>query len=143
MIEMPNVIRTVTRSTMVVQYQHFCAEQSFEPLSRSTLFRILEIREASQRKSLSGLDNTAADGSKAFQTMGDIAEQLVKAGVDKSWSTDVQATILAKTIDYTLDIFAPFGVPDCQFISNDPPRPQNNVESLPNALNMLWDTIQH
>ncbi len=61
-------------------------------------------------------------------------------------------TILAKTIDYTLDIFAPFDVPDCQFISNDPPRPhisndpprpQNNVESLPNALNMLWDTIQH
>jgi hypothetical protein len=34
------------------------------------------------------------------------------------------------------DIFATFDVPDCQFISNDPPRPQNNVESLPNALNM-------
>ncbi len=58
-------------------------------------------------------------------------------------STLSGTTILAKTIDYTLDIFAPFGVPDCQFISNDPPRPQNNVESLPNALNMLWDTIQH
>ena len=57
--------------------------------------------------------------------------------------SNFQPTILAKTIDYTLDIFAPFGVPDCQFISNDPPRPQNNVESLPNALNMLWDTIQH
>ncbi|CAB4021822.1 Transposon Tf2-6 poly, partial [Paramuricea clavata] len=89
-IEMPNVIRTVTRSTMVAQYQHFCAEQSFDPLSRSTLFRILEVREASQRKSLSGLDNTAVDGSKAFQTMIFIAEQLVNVGVDKSWSTDIE-----------------------------------------------------
>ncbi|KAK3751919.1 hypothetical protein QZH41_007935 [Actinostola sp. cb2023] len=60
-IEMPNVIRIVTRSTMVNQYQQFCDENAFEPLSRSTLFRILEVREASERKSLQGLDNTAAD----------------------------------------------------------------------------------
>ncbi len=32
-------------------------------------------------------------------------------------------TILAKTIDYTLIYLLPL---DCQFISNDPPRPQNS-----------------
>ena len=46
-ITMPNVIRKVTRSTMVKQYLQFCEEEQFEPLSRSTLFRILEVREAS------------------------------------------------------------------------------------------------
>ena len=45
-----------------------------EPLSRSTLFRILEVREASQRKSLQGLDNTAADGSAGFQMVKMIAQ---------------------------------------------------------------------
>ena len=59
---MPNVIRTVPRSTMIMQYlQHF-KEGSFEPASGSTLFRILEVREASPQKSLSGLDNIAAKG---------------------------------------------------------------------------------
>ena len=51
-IEMPNVVRTVTRSTMVTQYLEFCREDGFDPLSRATLFRILEIRVASQRNSL-------------------------------------------------------------------------------------------
>ena len=43
------VVRTVTRSTMVKQYQSFCEEEGFNPLSRSTLFKILDVREASQR----------------------------------------------------------------------------------------------
>ena len=85
-IEMPNVVRTVTRSTMVTQYLEFCREDGFDPLTRATLFRILEIREASQRKSLQGLDNTAADGSVAFMTMDEICERLVHFGVDMKWS---------------------------------------------------------
>ena len=43
-ITMPNVVRTVTRSTMVKQYQSFCEEEGFNPLSRSTLFKILDVR---------------------------------------------------------------------------------------------------
>ena len=88
-IEMPNVVRAVTRSTMVAQYLEFCNEGEFEPLSRATLFRILEIREASQRKSLQGLDNTAADGSVAFKTMDEICQRLVQFGVEMKWSQSV------------------------------------------------------
>ena len=51
-IEMPNVVRILTRSTMIEQYLDYCKEQCHEPLSRSTLFKILEVREASQSKSL-------------------------------------------------------------------------------------------
>ena len=83
---MPNVVRTVTRSTMVTQYLEFCRGDGFDPLSRATLFRILEIREASQRKSLQGLDNTVTDGSVAFMTMDEICERLVHFGVDMKWS---------------------------------------------------------
>ena len=57
---MPNVIRTVSRSTMIMQYLQHCKEETFEPASRSTFFCILEVREGSPQKSLSGLDNIAA-----------------------------------------------------------------------------------
>ena len=62
-IEIPNVVMTVTRFTMIEQYIKYCKENCHEPLSRSTLFEILEVREASQLKSLQGLDNTVADGA--------------------------------------------------------------------------------
>ena len=52
---MPNVIRAVTRSTMIAQYLELCQEKSFEDLSQATLYRILEVREASQRKALKSL----------------------------------------------------------------------------------------
>ena len=62
-IEMPNVVMTVTRFTMIEQYIMYCKENCHEPLSRSALFEILEVREASQLKSLQGLDNNVADGA--------------------------------------------------------------------------------
>ena len=69
---------------MVKQYLQFCEEEQFEPLSRSTLFRILEVREASQQKSLSGLDNTAADGSAGFAQLLRIVDELDQIGLAKN-----------------------------------------------------------
>ena len=92
-IEMPNVVRTVTRSTMISQYIQFCQKEECEPLSRSTLFKILEVREASQRKSLQGLDNTAANGSAAFQTVERIVYELEKGGLAKQWCTEVKGKL--------------------------------------------------
>ncbi len=89
-VSMPNVVRTVTRSTRVAQYLKYCKDEHFnKPLSRSTLFRILEVREASQRKSLQGLDNTAAEGMTAFQTLRSITNQLGEVGCSKTWSLDI------------------------------------------------------
>ena len=89
-IEMPNVVRTVTRSTMIEQYLEYCKEQCYEPLGRSTLFKILEVRKASQRKSLQGLDNTAADGAAGFHTIEILIETLEKGGMEKRWCLDVR-----------------------------------------------------
>ena len=95
---MPIVVRTVTRSTMIAQYLEFFDEDGFEPLSRATLFRILKIREASQRKSLQGLDNTAADGSVAFMTMDNICGRLVHFVVDMEWSQSVSKNRLQSAL---------------------------------------------
>ena len=93
--EIPNVIRTVTRSTMVNQYLKYCSDDSFEPLSRATLFRILQVREASGRKSLAGLDNTAADGASAVQALVSIVNGMVSFGAEKSWAINVEKRLLA------------------------------------------------
>ena len=87
---MPNIVRRVARSTMINQYFEFCKEDKFEPLSRSTLFKILEVREASQRKSLQGLDNIAADGAAGFQTVVRIIDDLEKGGGNKQWCNDAK-----------------------------------------------------
>ena len=89
-IKKPNVVRTVTRSTMISQYMQFCQEEKCEALSRSTLFGILEVREASQIKSLQGLDNTAADGSAGFQMVEMIVDNLEKGGLERQWCTEVK-----------------------------------------------------
>ena len=78
-LTMPNVIRTVTKSTLISEYQKHCTETEFSPLSRVTLFRILDVRAASQRESLHGLDNTAADGSSVFHSMENILNSLQQA----------------------------------------------------------------
>ena len=89
-IEMPNVVRTVTRSTMISQYLHFCQEEKCESLSGSTLFKILQVREASQRKSMQGLDNTAADGSAGFHTAEMIVDDLEKGGLNREWCAEIK-----------------------------------------------------
>ena len=87
---MLNVILTVTRSTMVSQYLQLCQEEDFEPLSRATLYRILEVREASQRKVLHGLDNVAADGATAFVSVLKITVELQNAGTDPDWCAGIK-----------------------------------------------------
>lgn len=84
-MEMPNVMHTVTLSTIINQYAQLCKGEKCEPLSHSMSFKILDVREASQRKSLQGLDNTAADGSAAFHTVEMIIDSLQKARLEKTW----------------------------------------------------------
>ena len=82
---MPNVVRTVGRSTMIELYFKQCREEEFHPLGRSTLYRILKVREASQRKSLQGLDNIAASGADGFDTMQKVVDILEESGANTKW----------------------------------------------------------
>ena len=73
---MPDVVRILTRPTMIEQYLEYCKERCHEPLCGSTLFKILDVCEASQSKSFQGSDNMAADGSAGFQTIETLVETL-------------------------------------------------------------------
>ena len=79
-ITMPNIVHTVTRATIIVQYVEHSQEEEFSPLSERTMYRVLKVREAYERKSLQGLDNIAADGAAAFVILEKIVYDL---GVEK------------------------------------------------------------
>ncbi|XP_038045558.1 uncharacterized protein LOC119720097 [Patiria miniata] len=68
-IEIPNVVRTVVVSRLVDLYQVYCHETGFTPLGRSSLFSITQVCAAAKKKSLSGLDNIAAEASEGFDAM--------------------------------------------------------------------------
>ena len=75
---------------MVKRYLQFCEEEQFEPLSHATLFRVLEVKEASQQKSLSGLDNIAADGSAWFERLDRIVDELSQIGLKKGIADELR-----------------------------------------------------
>ena len=116
-IEIPNMVRTVISSRIVSLYQSYCQENNFEPLGKSTLFAILKVGyyyrsdyrsfdiimliffmisfqacPASKKKSLSGLDNVATEGSLAFDALQNILEILGQKGIH----TIIKITPLSK-----------------------------------------------
>ena len=82
---MPNIVQTVARCTIINQYLGFCKEENFSPMSLATMWRVLEVQETSQRKSLKGHDNTAADGVDGFEALQKILDELEEVWVDKEW----------------------------------------------------------
>ncbi len=70
---------------MIELYFKQCREEEFHPLGRSTLYRILKVREASQRKSLQDLHNIAASGVDGFDTMQKVVDILEERGANTKW----------------------------------------------------------
>ena len=94
-IKIPNVIRTMVPERIVKQYQAYCADSGFKPLSRSTLLRILAVCPASTRKSLQGLDYVTSAGAQAFEDLADVVERLGDAGQGMGWAKDMQFRLQA------------------------------------------------
>ena len=94
-LTMSNVVRTLTRTTMINQYLKYCDEEMFSPLSTRTLYTILEVREASQRRSLQGLDNIATDGAAGFETLEKIVDELKSLGAESEWCVQSKTTFKA------------------------------------------------
>jgi hypothetical protein len=85
-IVVPNVIRTIIPERIVQQYQSFCSEAEFSPLSRSSLHRILSVCSASSRKSLQGIDNFKAAGAKAFDDLEELVDSIGDSEMGMSWA---------------------------------------------------------
>ena len=85
LVEVPNVIRTMIPQRIVRQYTQYCKETGFEAFSERTMLRVLNECKASTRKSLQGLDYSAADGARAFDELEGLVLQLGELGLGKEW----------------------------------------------------------
>jgi len=94
-LEILNVVRTVVASRLVKLYLSYCAETGFQPISRSTLFKILKICSASQKKSLAGLDSMQIDGVFAFASLKETADRLCTLGLKEERSKEIKCVIKA------------------------------------------------
>ena len=61
-----HAILTTKFSHTVCMYHESCKEMGYEPLSNSSLIRVLHAIKPSQRKCLAGLDDVTAAGMNAF-----------------------------------------------------------------------------
>ena len=70
------------------QYFQFCAETDFTPMSKRTLLRVLKVCSASVRKSLQGLDNFSAQGSKAFENLCETVDRIAEQEKSQAWAKE-------------------------------------------------------
>ena len=79
-MEIPDVVRTVCNSKIVEMYITYCEEVDFEPLGRTSLFKILKECAASKRTNLRGLDNITTSGIEGFDMLEELVTSLRDAG---------------------------------------------------------------
>lgn len=87
-LTIPNVVRVAYHSTLVAHYLAYCEETNFDPLSKSSLYKILSECPASRRTNLKGLDNIAADGNAAFESLITIISELEDQTIDNCLQTE-------------------------------------------------------
>ncbi|XP_062571122.1 uncharacterized protein LOC134233147 [Saccostrea cucullata] len=94
-IHIPDVVRTLIGSRIITCYLSYCKDTEFSPCSRSTLYSLLNRCAASQRKSLSGLDNTTADGISSFEKLVSVTESMESYGLQPTKSEDIMNRLRA------------------------------------------------
>ncbi|CAF1547066.1 unnamed protein product [Adineta ricciae] len=69
-ILIPHVVRVMMKTHIFQLYRRHCALTNYEePLSRSTVLRVLSACKMRQKKTLCGLDSFAVDGNAGFDTL--------------------------------------------------------------------------
>ena len=115
-ITIPAAIRTLIPSRIIQQYENYCAATDFQPLSKSTLHKIVSACAASQLKSLEGLDYITNDGAKAFDTLKQVADTLANNGADvgsvKDMTMDIKSSKRYLKGDYRVHVASESSCPD-------------------------------
>ena len=97
---MPNVVRTVHKAEVIRLYEGACDKEGYSRVdgrpSTRTLWNIISNCPASQRKSLAGLDNVAAEGSDSFDLITSIMQFIASKDLDLKPRID---DVLKKLVD--------------------------------------------
>jgi hypothetical protein len=92
-IHIPKVVRNIISSRLINMYMSYCKDQEYTALSRSTLYNILKVCAASQKKNLHGLDNITADGLKAVEVLERIISSLETFGLSAERAEELRSLV--------------------------------------------------
>ena len=92
-IKTPNVVRMLIPERITQQYFQFCAETEFTPMRKRTLLRVLDVCSASVRKSLQGLDNFSAQGTKAFEDLCETIDRIADQAKSQAWAKETKQAL--------------------------------------------------
>ena len=72
----PHVVRTMMKTHVFQMYHQHCTKTGHDqPLSRSTVYRLLGVCKMQQKKTLCGLDSFAVDGNNGFDILENLGER--------------------------------------------------------------------
>ena len=93
-LEISKVIRKVLPSRLIKQYNQYCSEEDYAPLSTRILFRILsEACVTSVPKSLFGLYSYAAEGGLGFDDLVSFFDTLAQYVANEAVVTEVKENL--------------------------------------------------
>ncbi|XP_064621124.1 uncharacterized protein LOC135484023 [Lineus longissimus] len=151
-LEIQNVVRTTIVSRLIQLYLAYCEEIGFQPLKRSSLFSIIQVCAASQKKSLAGLDNIAAEGSQAFDTLLKVLEVLGDCGYPHATIEDLNVKIQSARVylktDFKLHVSKASQCPDhcIMYALGDGTTPCSHKHDLScqrcDEISYIFDTIE-
>lgn len=82
-VSIPRQVLEARHSQVIHQYHEHCAEFSIEPLSARTVYSILASLQASEQKSISGIDDFVKEASNAWLDLHRIIQQLPTSSEEK------------------------------------------------------------
>ena len=85
-ILIPHIIRSILKMNIVRVYTNHCESLGYDSLSTSSLLRILDHCETSERRQMSGIDNYTADGLECFKLLDKLIDQFMHRQKEKSTS---------------------------------------------------------
>lgn len=88
------MIRTMIASRIIHAYEVLCTDNEMKTPSRGTLYKIIKVCSASQRKSLKGLDSYTADGMEAMDLLQKILHKLQENGLSRDKTKDLSEKLL-------------------------------------------------
>lgn len=80
-IKVPKIVRNVIASRLIATYMSYCADTGFSCFGRATLFSIVKVCVASQKKNMFGLDNITSEGMRGMETMLKVVGKLEMFGL--------------------------------------------------------------